>query len=153
MAKKKSWKEKFDETNERGTVKKQTDKGFMYISCPEEIEKVIRKVPKGKLITTKEIVGKLTKKHGVDFTCPLTTGIFVSIVANKAEEEIDEGAKLSEVTQYWRVIKPDGQIYDKYLGTLSKQDQYLEDEGYKIIPSKAKTKQPTVKGFEEFLAG
>ena len=135
----------------KGGIKKQTDKGMMYISTPSEIMKMIKKVPKGKLTTSKELVHKLNMKHKVDFTCPLTTGIFISIVANLAEEELGEGMKQSEVAPYWSVVKaPKGYLYDKYLGMKSKQREYLEKEGFKIIPSGTK-KGPVVKDFEKFL--
>lgn len=148
MAPKKSWKEKMEERT-KGEIK-QTDKGMMYISYPREIEKVIRSIPKGKLITTEQIVKKFTKQYKVDFTCPLTTGIFVSIVANYAEEQKESGAK--ELVPYWRVIKPKGYIYDKYLGQELPQKGHLESEGFKIIPRGTK-KGPVVKDYEKYLMG
>ncbi len=146
---KKSWIEKFNEANAKGSVRKQTDKGLIYISTPKEIESIIKKIPKGNLITTKYIIDKLNKKYKVDFTCPLTTGIFVSIVANKSEEEKSEGKK--NTTPYWRVVKPPkGYLYDRYLGQESRQKELLQTEGFKIIPSGTK-KGPIVKNFEKYL--
>jgi len=146
---KKSWIEKYSEAGKKGGIKKQTDKGLMYISTPKEIESIIKKVPKGKLITTKYIIDKLNKKHKVDFTCPLTTGIFVSIVANKAEEEKSEGKNSN--TPYWRVVKPPkGYLYDRYLGQESHQTELLQTEGFKIVPSGTK-KGPIVKDFNKYL--
>ncbi len=146
---KKSWQKKFSEEKEGFMSKKETDRGLMYISCPMEISQIISKVPKGKLITTKQIVEKLNKKHQVDFTCQLTTGIFIGIAANKTEEDREEGRK--NLTPYWRVIKPDGQVYEKYMGQPSKQIKLLEREGFKIVDSGYKTKAPIVKDFEKYL--
>jgi hypothetical protein len=114
-----------------------------------EISQIIQKVPKEKLVTTKQIVKELNKKHQVDFTCQLTTGIFIGITANKTEEDRKNGKK--NLIPYWRVIKPDGQTYDKYLGQPSKQIQLLKEEGYSIIDSGYKTKTPIVKDFKEYL--
>ncbi len=148
---KKSWQQKYDEACEKGGVKKQTDKGMMYISTPKELESMIRKVPKGKLTSTKKFIEKLNKKHKVDFTCPLTTGIFTSVVANVAEEEMEKGKSQKEVAPYWRVIKePKGYLYDKYLGMKSKQKKHLEAEGFKVVPSGTK-KGPVVKDYEKYL--
>lgn len=148
---KKSWKEKAEEANSKGSIRKQTDKGMMCISTPKEIEGIIKRVPKGKLITTAQIAEKLRKKYKVDFTCPLTTGIFVSIVANVAEEEITLGKGRKEVTPYWRVVKPPkGYLYEKYLGSKFPQKKYLEAEGFKVVPSSTK-KGPIVKDFEKYL--
>lgn len=146
MAPPKSWQEKLHHS--KGRIRKETDKGLMYISHPEEIKQVIIKIPKGKLITTKQIVDKLAKKYKVDFTCALTTGIFVGIVANAAEEQKEKGKK--ETIPYWRVIKPKGYLYDKYLGQKSQQRKYLKKEGYKIVPSGTK-KGPVIKDYEKHL--
>jgi hypothetical protein len=148
MLKNKDWIKTFDETNSKGNIRKKTAKGMMFISTPQEIEELIKKVPKGKLTTTKMIAEKLTKKHKVDFTCPLTTGIFSSIVANKSEQELEMGK--TEVAPYWRVVKDKGYLYDKYLGTPSKQSAYLKKEGFSIVPSGTK-KGPMIKDIGKYL--
>ena len=102
------------------------------VPTPLLVDGLIRKVPKGKLITTKVMIDKFNKKHKVDFTCPLTTGIFVSILANVAEEQLEMGKSQKDVVPYWRVVKPPkGYLYDKYLGMKSKQRGYLKKEGFK----------------------
>jgi len=65
------------------------------------VDAVIRKVPRGKLITVGAIRKKLAAEHGADVTCPLTTGIFIRIAAEAAEEARAKGAK--RITPYWRV--------------------------------------------------
>ena len=141
-----NWSQKLEAANKKGGIRKQTNKGMMYISTPTEIEGLINEVPKGKLTTTKIIAEKLTKKHNVDFTCPLTTGIFSSVVANKTEEDRSLG-KTSN-TPYWRVIKPDGKLYDKYLGQILPQKELLETEGFKFEKGKNYLK---VKNFKNYL--
>jgi len=144
-AKKKSWKEKIDEIKE--PQRKLTPKGMMYISTPAEIAEIIKKVKKGKLITTKIITDKLKEKHKVDFTCPLTTGIFVSIIANYCEDELGKGKK--SVPPYWRVLKPNGSLYDKYLGRGLPQKQKLKEEGFQFESVKGKADK--VKNYTDFL--
>jgi len=148
MASKKSWKEKITESDNKGGIRKRTDKGMMYISTPSEIAKLIRRVSKGKVTTTKYIAQKLKKKHKVDFTCPLTTGIFVSLVANATEEAVAEGKK--EIAPYWRVLKPGGKLYDKYLTHELPQREHLEAEGFEIEEGKGK-QPPKVKDFIQYL--
>jgi alkylated DNA nucleotide flippase Atl1 len=146
MSKPKSWLEKLREPQK--SVKKMTGKGMMYISTPNEIESIIKKTPKGKLTTTKSIAEKLTSKYKVDFTCPLTTGIFTSIVANATEEALSQGEK--KVAPYWRVIKSGGYLYDKYLGKILPQKKHLKTEGYSF--EKTSDKKPLkVKNFEKHL--
>ena len=143
--KKQTWIEKLHEYK-HSSVRKMTDKGMMYISTPKEIDKLVKKIPKGKLTSTKKLTEKLSKKYDVDFTCPLTTGIFVSIVANAAKEERETGMK--DITPYWRVVKGDGALYPKYLGEASDQKKLLKEEGYKFKEMKTKTR---VIDFEEYL--
>lgn len=142
----KSWVEKLNHPQK--PIRKKTPKGIMYISTPKEIESVIKKIPKGKLTTTKNIAEKLAKKYKVGFTCPLTTGIFTSIVANATEEAVSEGEK--NIAPYWRVIKPGGYLYDKYLGQVLPQKKHLEEESFKITPSPG-NKPPKVENFEKYL--
>lgn len=149
MSKKRSWVQKRDE-HEHPCQLKDTDKGKMFISSPREIQTVIDEVPEGKLITTGQIAEKLADQHGADFTCPLTTGIFVGINANAAEEELEAGE--SKVTPYWRVVKKKGRLYDKYLGQPSKQKERLEAEGVIVQPTGIKAAKYKVKNYEERLS-
>ena len=89
--------------------KKRYGEGKMVIPSPKEVMEIMEKIPKGKVITVKEIREVLAKKHGVDIACPLTTGIFIWIVANMAEEE-------KKNIPYWRTLKSNGQLNEKYLG-------------------------------------
>lgn len=53
----------------------------MYFAPPSDYDKVMKAVPKGKLITVGDIRTAFAKKAGADFTDPITAGIFVSIAA------------------------------------------------------------------------
>jgi len=141
-------KEAYDNANKKGGTTQETDNGLMYISTPSEIEEIICKVPKGKLITTKIIADRLAKKHKVDFTCPLTTGIFSSIIAKYAEAQRAEGKK--RIAPWWRVIKPKGKLYEKYLGDILPQREMLEAEGFNIQKGKGK-QPPFVVDHEKYL--
>jgi hypothetical protein len=86
--KKKSWKEKL--TDDKGLPKvvkiegKMTKKwgtGTCVIPAPREVNEIMKKVPKGKLITINQIREKLATRHKATIGCPITTGIFASIAA------------------------------------------------------------------------
>ncbi len=53
----------------------------MYFAPPIDYDKVMKKVPYGKVITVGKIREHFAKLSGADFTEPITAGIFVSIVA------------------------------------------------------------------------
>ena len=110
MPSKKSWREKLADSKDlpkiqkvEGKMSRRWGEGTFIIPAPLEVDEIMRRVPKGKLVTINEIRAKLAKKHQVNFGCPITTGIFAWIAANAAEEMAAEGKK--RITPYWRTLK------------------------------------------------
>jgi len=99
----------------------------MLIAPPLAYDELMRKVPDGKLITSDYIRSYLAKKHCADFTCQLTAGIFINIAANASEE------RTNDKIPYWRTLKKDGELNEKYPGGIDEQKAKLEAEGHKII--------------------
>jgi len=73
------------------------------IPSPIEMNEIMHKVPKGKLITINGIRKTLAKKHNATIACPITTGIFVRIAAEATAEDMAKGKN----TPYWRTLKTD----------------------------------------------
>jgi len=121
-------------------------KGTMLIPTPKLVDALIRKVPKGKLVTVSELRRRLAADFAADVTCPLTTGIFVRIAAEAAEEDRANGR--ARVTPYWRVVKDDGSLNPKFPGGLDNQARYLRDEGFTLNRNR---KTPRVEEFERRL--
>jgi alkylated DNA nucleotide flippase Atl1 len=121
-------------------------KGTMLIPTPTLVDKLIRKVPKGKLVTVGELRRKLAAEFEVEVTCPLTTGIFVRIAAEAAEEDRADGRQ--RLTPYWRVVKDDGGLNPKFPGGAEQQTRLLRAEGFAFT---RKGKVPIVKRFESSL--
>lgn len=134
------WKEKLKKPIEPRIVtipthlEKIWGKGNMFIATPAIIDEEVKKVKKGQLITVRQIRDILSDRYGTDTTCPLTTGIFLRIVAEAAEEARNEGK--SKITPYWRVIKEDGSLFEKFPGGKAHQAKLLAAEGHKIIKNK-----------------
>jgi hypothetical protein len=114
---------------------------------PGEIVAVMKQVPKGKLITLVEICKTVAKKHRVKGCCSLTTGIFIMTAANAAEETKQQGHSLK--IPYWRTLKADGYLNEKYPGGAIAQKKLLEAEGFTIVK---KGKKYLVKDYEKYLA-
>lgn len=104
--------------------------GTMTVPAPIEVNELMKKVPKGKLVTVSEIREALAKKHKTTLTCPLTTGIFAWISAYASEQEKLNGKK--DCTPYWRTLKKGGMINEKYPGGVEAQKKLLESEGHKV---------------------
>ena len=148
MSKRKTWREKLEAKQERKVVDNLRGGGTLLIPRPLDIDALMRKVQKGKLVTLDQIRERLAGEHGADDTCPLCAGIFLRIAAEVAEEDLGKG--VTDITPYWRVLKGDGRLNEKFPGGVEAQAARLEEEGHTIEPGKGK-KPPKVKGFEEAL--
>lgn len=150
----KSWSEKLKDSKDLPRVEKITGKmskrwgtGTVAIPAPMDVDDMMRKVPRGKLITIKDTRAALARKYGATIGCPLTTGIFAWVAANAAEEERKKGRK--DITPYWRTLKTGGVINPKYPGGVEAQKRLLEMEGHKVIQ---KGKRHVVVDFQKSLA-
>jgi hypothetical protein len=113
---------------------------------PSEIVEVMKKVPKGRLITIVGICQEIAKKHKVKACCSLTTGIFIMTAANAAEEAAKEGKDLN--IPYWRTLKTGGFLNEKYPGGTEAHKKSLEKEGFKIVQ---KGRKFVVDAYEKYL--
>jgi len=151
----KSWREKLEKVeglprivNIPKEMEKRFGKGRMLVPKPLDVDALIRKVKRGKLVTQEQIRERLAKDFKVNVTCPITTGIFVRIAAEAAEEDFKKGRK--QITPYWRVIKSDGSLNEKFPGKGEIQETRLREEGHHMEPSEGK-KLARVKDFKKFL--
>jgi hypothetical protein len=156
MKTRKTWREKL-ENSPKGLPKvvsgpPKWEKRFggrrVLVATPLLVDGLIRKVQRGKLVTIRQIREHLAQDFEADSTCPLTTGIFVRITAETAEEDLQMGKQ--EITPYWRVIRDDGSLNEKFPGGVAAQAAHLIEEGHTIEPAKGK-KPPRVKDFEKAL--
>jgi len=119
MAIKKSWLDKLNENKEPKI--KRIDIDFadipagstMFIATPKLIDQYIKKIGVGKRINIKTLRKDLALAHNVDYTCPVTTGIFLRIVAEANYEKLQQGERLEEITPFWRAIEPNSALAKK----------------------------------------
>ncbi len=120
----------------------------LMIPAAVDVEQLARSVPRGKLMTMKQMTDTLHARHGGDFCCPLVTGIVMWIVANAADEAEQLGK--ARVVPWWRVLKTDGKLNPKYPGKGELQRAKLEAEGHRVV---AKGKHLVVEDFAQALVG
>jgi len=142
------WREKMEKPQEPKLVQippkmSQFGKGSMLIPTPKLVAKVVCGIGKGRLMTIGEIRRTLANDFSADVTCPLTTGMFLRIAAEAAEEDRANGRK--RVTPYWRVVKENGGLNPKFPGGEPEQARHLRSEGFTIIK---RGKSSFVKDFE-----
>ena len=68
----------------------------MYFAPPIDYDKVMKRIPYGKIITVGKIREYFAELNGADFTEPITAGIFVSIAAWASYQRSEDE------TPYWR---------------------------------------------------
>ena len=128
------------------TKYEETEKGKGVIASPLEYGELMTHVPKGKLITIEELKTALAIKHKVDYTCPQATGFYINMVANASVEQMVLGSK--NATPYWRTLKKNGELNERYPGGNAAQRIKLEQEGHTII---LKGKKCYVKNYQDKL--
>lgn len=113
---------------------------------PSEVVIEMKKVPRGRLTTIKEICQRIAKNHRVKACCTLTTGIFITIAANATEEATREGNDLG--IPYWRTLKADGLLNDRYPGGARTHKKLLEIEGFEVLQ---RGKKLRVRNYGDYL--
>ena len=117
----------------------------MYFAPPIDYDKVMKKIPYGKVITVGKIREYFAELSSADFTEPITAGIFVSIVAWASYQRSEDE------TPYWRTLKANGELNAKYPNGIEAQKEKLEAEGHTIIQKGRKNVRYYVKDYENSL--
>lgn len=130
MKKKTSW-EKLKCGKQPKIVEDYKD-GPMLVSTPEEVEGEIAKIPPGHVVTLTQLRAELARQHGAALCCPMSTAIFVNIVARAhAEREAETG---KPGVPWWRVLRANGQLNEKFPGGAAEQARRLREEGTMLNP-------------------
>ncbi|MDI9356008.1 MAG: hypothetical protein QM536_03155 [Chitinophagaceae bacterium] len=119
MKEKKSWIEKLNQQKEPQV--KRIEVAFadmpagstMFIPTPKIIESYIKKIGFGKKTSIKTLRQDLACENNAEHTCPVTTGIFLRIVAEAHYEKFAKGEPIEQIAPFWRMIEPDSNIAKK----------------------------------------
>lgn len=110
LKKKKTWSEKFNARTIpeiTSTERKFADipeGAMMLIATPAIIEAYIKEIPAHETRSIADIRKDLAEEYEAEYTCPVTTGIFLRIVAEKNYEQYEKGTPLKDIAPFWRVI-------------------------------------------------
>ena len=114
----------------------------MYFAPPLDYDRVMKAIPYGRVITVGEIRAYFAKQSGADFTEPITAGIFVSIAAWASHQ------RTGDETPYWRTLKANGELNEKYPGGIEAQREKLEAEGHTVVAIGRKNIRYYVRNYE-----
>ncbi len=94
----------------------------MFVATPKIVDEFINKMPYGRFITMPELRADLAIEYDCDATCPVSTAIFLRVVAEAALEHLEQGATTADITPFWRVVAPG----DKISARLPIDQKWLE---------------------------
>jgi hypothetical protein len=115
----KTWQEKFHNGHPEKIViatKKFADVpegATMFVPTPEVVDAYIRNIPEGTHATLQQMRKDLAAEHHADYCCPITTGIFLRIVAEAAYEEYSIAKRGKKITPFWRMVDHKSTIAQK----------------------------------------
>ncbi|WP_298475929.1 MGMT family protein [uncultured Maribacter sp.] len=119
-------------------------KGKMLHPSIEEIEELVKTIPKGFVATIDALAKRLAKDFGTDVTCPMRTGNAIKKISERYSND-----NIDLKTPFWRVIRSDKMIIK------SKNFEFcaskIEDEGFKLLFTKSGAIKLDVNGNRMFF--
>lgn len=136
--KRKTWQEKM--LNGREPVVEHIDKDFadipagatMLIATPQIVDAYIKHIPKGHSTTLQQMRKDLAAEYHAQYCCPVTSGIFLRIVAEAAYEQYEKGAPVSKITPFWRMVDSKSPTAKKLTFGLDFVKEQRKKEGLSI---------------------
>lgn len=86
---------------------------MMFVGTPLLIDSYIHGIPHGETRAIPALRNELARRNKCDASCPVSTSIFIRMVAEAALEEMSEGRTVSEVAPFWRVLEGGDKITRK----------------------------------------
>jgi len=81
-----------------------------FVPTPQLVDAYLRAVPRGETRTMARLREDLALAHACEAACPVSTALFLRMVAEAAWEEIGAGRPVDEVAPFWRVVTPDSPV-------------------------------------------
>ena len=101
----------------------------MLVATPKIIDEYIQQIPEGSSTDVKTLRKDLALSFNADHTCPVSTGIFLKIVAEAAYEKHINGFPLHQITPFWRVIDEESKTAKKLSFDRSFISEQRQKEG------------------------
>ncbi|MFN4997084.1 MAG: hypothetical protein ACK5EM_10320 [Burkholderiales bacterium] len=107
---KKTWAEKMNAKPPHHVVLEKDFAGIpkgakLHISSPVEIAAELKTIPPGSFMSIQAFRRRLAEKNKCDATCPVSTSIFLRIVAEHTWEEFNSSSSTQDLAPFWRVVE------------------------------------------------
>lgn len=96
----------------------------MLVATPLMVDAYIRGIPHGATKTIPDMRADLATRESCSGTCPMSTSIFVRMVADAALEDIADGKAVSQVSPFWRMITSK----DKMAAKLNVDSAWIDEQ-------------------------
>lgn len=82
----------------------------LLIASPEILARYLMAIPIGETRNLVRLRNELARRHHADATCPVTTAIYLRVIAESAWEDLSAGVPRDSIPPFWRVIDPGSPI-------------------------------------------
>ena len=96
----------------------------MLVATPLMVDAYIQAIPHGETRTIPDLRADLAAEADCAGTCPLSTSIFVRMVAEAALEDLADGKSPAEISPFWRVITSQ----DKMTKKLNTDPAWIDEQ-------------------------
>lgn len=79
---------------------------LLFVGTPAIIRDYIARIPLGQTRSIARLRRDLARAHRCQGMCPVSTAIFLRMLAEVAWDQLQEGATVTDVLPFWRVIEP-----------------------------------------------
>jgi hypothetical protein len=105
--------------------------GRMLVATPLVVAAEVARIHRGAVLTVGELRDRLARHFHADHTCPLSTGIFLAIVAGAVSEDLRRGRKPR--WPIWRVVSDDGSLHPNWPLDARWRASKLREEGQRVM--------------------
>jgi len=85
----------------------------LHISSPLEIAAVLQTIPPGSTVSIQAFRRKLAEDNLCDAACPVSTSIFLKIVAEYVWEQFNRTGEINNLAPFWRVVDSNSPLAKK----------------------------------------
>lgn len=96
----------------------------LFVGTPQILQTYIHKIPIGETRTIQRLRRDIARANHCAAMCPVSTAIFLRILAEAAWDDLHAGKGAHEITPFWRVIEPGSVIARK----LRAPDAWLRNQ-------------------------
>jgi len=86
---------------------------MMFVGTPMIVDAYIRSIPHGEIRTIRALRNELARRNKCDASWPVSTSIFIRMVAEASIEELNEGKNVNDVAPFWRLLTSEDKITKK----------------------------------------